>query len=103
VNSDCGQSCLVLDEFLDSVVYSRRVKGILRFREVRGELVDNVAARGFPQKGDILVVRRRVRYSVGSFVVWIPSVCTHFHVVWIPSVCTHFHEEVMEAQIDPVV
>jgi hypothetical protein len=30
-------------------------------------------------------------------------VCTHFHVVWIPSVCTHFHEEVMEAQIDPVV
>jgi len=50
----------VLDEFLDSVIHRRRVEGILQFRGVRGELVGNAAARGIPQKGDILVMRRRV-------------------------------------------
>ena len=91
MNSDCGQSCLVLDEFLDSVVHRRRVKGILRVRGVRGELVDNATAWGIPQKGDILVVRRHGGYAIGSFVVWLSSVSTHLH------------EEGREAQIDPKV
>ena len=52
------QICLVFDEFLDRVIQRRRVESILRFTGVGGELVDNDAARGVPQKGTILVACR---------------------------------------------
>jgi hypothetical protein len=74
------QSCLIFDEFLDSVIIHRhRVESILQFTRVGGELVDNAATRGVQQKGNIFVACPRGGYTVSSLIVRFLSMCTYFH------------------------
>jgi hypothetical protein len=72
------QSFLIFDEFLDRIIHRRRVESVLRFTGVGGELVDNAAAGGVPQKGNIFVACRRGGYAVSGLIVRFPSMCTYF-------------------------
>ena len=56
-----------------------------------GELVNNAAAGGIPQKGDVFIPCRCGSYPVGCFVVRFAPVGSHFH------------KEIGEAQSDPMV
>jgi hypothetical protein len=86
-----GQRGLVFDEFLDRIVHRSQIEDILRIRRVWGELVDDAATGGIPQKGNVFVYRRRGSYPVGRFVVGFASVSAHFH------------KESGEAHSDPVM
>jgi hypothetical protein len=56
-----------------------------------GELVNDAAAGGIPQKGDVFISCPCGSYPVGCFIVRFASVGSHFH------------KESGEAQSDPVV
>jgi hypothetical protein len=51
---------------------------VLRVGLVRGKLVDNTAAGGVPQKGDIFLPGRCGSYPVGCFIIRFAPVGSHF-------------------------
>jgi hypothetical protein len=88
---EAGNHGLGFDEFLNSVIHRGKVEAVLKTGLVGGELVDDAAAGGIPQKGDVFI-----SCSCGSY----PVSCI---IVRFASVGSHFHKESGEAQSDPVV
>jgi hypothetical protein len=88
---EAGHRGLIFDEFLNRVIHRGRVQVVFRVGLVGGELVDNTAAGGIPQKGDISIPCRCGSYPVGGFIVGFAPVGSHFN------------KESGEAQSDPVM